>query len=39
MPTNSLIYGGYIEIVRVKTAEALAEESEGDGGDVLARGG
>ena len=39
LPNYCAIYGGYIEIVRVKTAEALAEESEGDGGDVLARGG
>jgi len=37
MPANTLIYGGYVELRRVKTAEAIAEEESETGGDVLTR--
>ena len=38
MPANTLIYGGYIELRRVKTAESIAEEESETGGDSLPRG-
>tara|TARA_Y100000310_G_scaffold30658_1_gene29106 strand:+ start:212 stop:1033 length:822 start_codon:yes stop_codon:yes gene_type:complete len=34
-----VIYGGYIELRRVKTAEAIAEEESDTGGDSLPRSG
>jgi hypothetical protein len=37
IPTDNVIYGGYIELRRVKTAEAIAEEESETGGDVLIR--
>ena len=37
LPTNGLTYGGYIELRRLKTAEAIAEEESETGGDILTR--
>ena len=39
IPTANVIYGGYIELRRVQTAEAIAEEESDTGGDSLPRGG
>ena len=39
LPTNTVVFGGYIELRRVKTAEAIAEEESDTGGDSLPRGG
>ena len=39
LPTNTAIYGGDIEISRVKTAEAIAEEEGSGEGDALPRQG
>ena len=37
MPANTLIYGGYIELRRVQTAKAIAEEESDTGSTTLPR--